>query len=61
MKKVKNSDGYATVRIPVELASEIDELVKSGVLGYKTRTELVKDAIRQKIEQLRYNNSRLLK
>jgi Arc/MetJ-type ribon-helix-helix transcriptional regulator len=56
MKKAKNSDGYATVRIPVELANEIDELVKSGVLGYKTRSELVKDAVRQKIELLRYNN-----
>ena len=61
MKKAKNSDGYATVRIPIELAHEIDEIVKSGVLGYKTRSELVKDAVRQKIELLRYNNSRLPK
>jgi len=57
MAKKKNADGYATVRIPVELANEIDEIVKSGVLGYKTRSELVKDAVRQKIELLlRYNN-----
>jgi metal-responsive CopG/Arc/MetJ family transcriptional regulator len=54
--KKKNADGYATVRIPVELSNEIDEIVKSGVLGYKTRSELVKDAVRQKIELLRYNN-----
>jgi metal-responsive CopG/Arc/MetJ family transcriptional regulator len=59
MKKAKNSDGYATVRIPIELATEIDEIVKSGVLGYRTRTELVKDAVRQKIELLRYNNIKL--
>jgi len=56
MTKAKNSDGYATVRIPIELAQEIDKFVKAGVLGYKTRTELVKDAIRQKIELLRYNS-----
>jgi metal-responsive CopG/Arc/MetJ family transcriptional regulator len=56
MAKKKNVDGYATVRIPVELANEIDKIVKSGVLGYKTRSELVKDAVRQKIELLRYNN-----
>ena len=56
MAKKKNADGYATVRIPVELANEIDEIVKLGVLGYKTRSELVKDAVRQKIELLRYNN-----
>jgi metal-responsive CopG/Arc/MetJ family transcriptional regulator len=56
MAKKKNADGYATVRIPVELAHEIDEIVKSGLLGYKTRSELVKDAVRQKIELLRHNN-----
>ena len=56
--KQKNADGYATVRIPVELAHEIDEILKSGVLGYKTRSELVKDAVRQKIELLRYNNAK---
>jgi len=56
MAKKKNIDGYATVRIPVELAHEIDEIVKLGVLGYKTRSELVKDAVRQKIELLRYSN-----
>jgi metal-responsive CopG/Arc/MetJ family transcriptional regulator len=59
MKKAKNADGYATVRIPVELAHEIDELIKSGVMGYKTRSELVKEVVRQKIELLRYNNPRL--
>jgi len=59
MTREKNVDGYATVRIPVELADEIDEIVKSGLLGYKTRSELVKDAVRQKIELLRYNNPRL--
>jgi metal-responsive CopG/Arc/MetJ family transcriptional regulator len=61
MKKQENADGYATVRIPVELAHEIDEILKLGMLGYKTRSELVKDAVRQKIELLRYNNSRATK
>ena len=56
MKKAKNSDGYVTVRIPIELANEIDEIVKSGVLGYRSRTEFVKDAVRQKIEPLQYDS-----
>ena len=56
MAKKRNADGYATVRIPVELANEIDGIVKSGILGYKTRSQLVKDAVRQKIELLRYNS-----
>jgi Arc/MetJ-type ribon-helix-helix transcriptional regulator len=61
MTKTINADGYATVRIPIELANEIDELVKAGVLGYRSRTELVKEAVRQKIDQLHYRNSRLHK
>jgi metal-responsive CopG/Arc/MetJ family transcriptional regulator len=56
MNKAKNSDGYVTVRIPVELANEIDEIVKSGVLGYRSRSELVKDAVRQKVELLRHDS-----
>jgi len=61
MTKTINADGYATVRIPIELANEIDELVKAGVLGYRSRTELVKEAVRQKIDQLQNRNSRLPK
>ena len=57
MKKAKNSDGYATVRIPKELAEEIDEIINSGTQGYRTRAELVNDAVRLRIELLRFNNS----
>lgn len=56
MKGDYNSDGYATVRIPKALADEIDEIVRSGILGYRTRAELVKDAIRLRIALLPYNN-----
>ena len=54
--KEDNSDGYATVRIPKALADEIDEIVHSGILGYKTRAELVKDAIRLRLALLPNNN-----
>ncbi len=39
---------YATVKIPFELASQLDELVKS--LGYRSRAEIVNDAIRRFME-----------
>ena len=57
MKKAKNSDGYVTVRIPKELAKEIDEIISSSTLGYRSRAELVNDAVRLRIELLRFNNS----
>jgi len=37
-------DDYATVRIPRELASEVDNLI--GKMGFRTKAEVVKEAIR---------------
>ena len=50
-------DEYVTVRIPKQLADEIDEIIRSETLGYRTRAEMVKEAIRLRIEQLRFSNS----
>jgi len=38
--------GYTSVSIPNTLLVEIDELVKSRDLGYATRSEFVKEALR---------------
>lgn len=54
---MKSRDDYVTVRIPRQLADEIDEVIRSGKLGYRTRAEMVKEAIRLRIELLRLNNS----
>lgn len=35
---------YTTVRIPKELADEVDKLV--GTMGFRTRAEVVKEALR---------------
>ena len=53
--KSDEEEDYVTVRIPRQLAHEIDEIIQSGTLGYKTRAEVVKEAIRQKIETLRFH------
>jgi metal-responsive CopG/Arc/MetJ family transcriptional regulator len=50
-------DEYVTVRIPKQLSDEIDEIIRSEPLGYRTRAEMVKEAIRLRIEQLRFSNS----
>jgi len=54
---MKSEDDYVTVRIPRQLADEMDEIIRSGTLGYRTRAEMVKEAIRLRIESIRLNNS----
>lgn len=48
----KTRDPYVTVRIPKELGDLIDEVIKSRMYGYRTRAELVKEAIRLRILDL---------
>jgi metal-responsive CopG/Arc/MetJ family transcriptional regulator len=58
MKKNKaNNEDYVTLKIPKALANEIDQIIESGTLGYRSRAEMVNDFIRHGIEQLRLNNS----
>jgi metal-responsive CopG/Arc/MetJ family transcriptional regulator len=41
---ISMSTGYSVIKIPDELAEEIDKIV--GKHGYRSRTEFVKDAVR---------------
>jgi hypothetical protein len=47
-----NSDEYTTVRLPREIMDEIDQIIKRGVRGYKSRAEFIKEAIRKRFEEL---------
>jgi len=47
---------YATVKIPVELAGILDEI--SSKFGYRSRAEIVNDAIRRFIDEKRRPDSR---
>jgi metal-responsive CopG/Arc/MetJ family transcriptional regulator len=51
-----NNADYVTLRIPKALADEIDQIIESRTLGYRSRAEMVNDAIRRRIEQLHSNN-----
>jgi len=53
---MKTEEDHVTVRIPRQLADEIDEIIRSGKLGYRSRAEIVNEAIRLRIELLRLNN-----
>ena len=52
MKKQPNDD-YTTVRLPKELMEEIDQIIKRGIRGYKSRSEFIKEAIRKRFEELK--------
>jgi metal-responsive CopG/Arc/MetJ family transcriptional regulator len=57
MKKNTINDDYVTLKIPKALADEIDLIIESGTLGYRSRAEMVNDAIRRRLEQIQSNNS----
>jgi len=42
---------YATVRLPKELVDQIDSFLKKQSLGYTSRAEIVKDALRSFLEK----------
>jgi metal-responsive CopG/Arc/MetJ family transcriptional regulator len=46
--------GYSTVRIPKELVDQIDAFLKKQSLGYTSRAEVVKDAVRSFLEKKGY-------
>jgi metal-responsive CopG/Arc/MetJ family transcriptional regulator len=58
MKNTTSNAEYVTFHIPKALADEIDGILQSGVLGYRSRAELVADAVRRRIEELSSNDSR---
>ena len=47
---------YANVALPIDLIAQIDKIIKKEGLGYKSRGEIVKEAVRNLIKSIR--NSR---
>jgi hypothetical protein len=44
---------YVNVKIPVELADEVDKVIEKKLLGYRSRGEFVAESIREKLIQLK--------
>jgi metal-responsive CopG/Arc/MetJ family transcriptional regulator len=44
---------YVNVKIPIELADEVDKIVDKKLLGYRSRAEFVAEAIRDKLIQVK--------
>jgi metal-responsive CopG/Arc/MetJ family transcriptional regulator len=44
--------GYSQVNIPDDLLREIDRVVEAGILGYRSRAELIVEAVREKLSAI---------
>ena len=44
---------FTTIAIPDELIKEVDEIAKLKKLGYRSRPEFIKDAIRKLLRELK--------
>ena len=51
MKKTKQPE-YVNIPLPIGLANEIDDIIKEGEFGYKTKSEFVKEAVRERLIEL---------
>jgi metal-responsive CopG/Arc/MetJ family transcriptional regulator len=47
---------YANVALPIDLIVQIDKIIKKGGLGYKSRGEIVKEAVRNLIKSIKNNH-----
>ncbi len=44
---------YTNVGLPEDLINAIDSIIKSGKLGYKSRGEFVKEAVRRSLMRIK--------
>lgn len=44
---------YATFKVSQDLADDIGEIIKKGLLGYRSKNEFVNDAVRRRIEEIK--------
>ncbi len=48
---------YITIKLPKNLAEQIDEVLEQQNLGYASRAELVKDAVRNFLATTKQNKN----
>ena len=52
MKVTENKRKWKTIQLPEELLQRVDDMVAAPELGYTSRAELVKEAVRLRVEEL---------
>lgn len=44
--------GWKTIQLPEELLNRVDDIVRRPELGYTSRSEFIKEAVRLRVEQV---------
>ena len=52
MKVVENKRRWKTIQLPEELLQRVDEVVAAPELGYTSRAEFIKEAVRLRVEAM---------
>lgn len=52
-KRIHLPKRYVNVKLPVELADEVDKILVKKLLGYRSRAEFVAEAVRDKLIQVK--------
>ena len=53
-----NPKRYVNVKVPEELADEVDKVLADRKMGYRTRAEFIVEATRQRLMDLRKDSGR---
>ncbi len=53
MQRIPLPKSYVNVKLPVELADEVDKIIEKKLLGYRSRGEFVAEAVRDKLIQVK--------
>jgi len=53
LKRIIVPKQYVNVKIPIELADEIDKVLEKKLLGYRSRAEFVAESVRDKLIQIK--------
>jgi metal-responsive CopG/Arc/MetJ family transcriptional regulator len=49
---------YTNIALPDDLVEQIDKIIKKQGLGYKSRGEFVKEAVRNSLREIKNYNSK---
>jgi len=52
---------YTTIKLPTDLAEQIDMVIETLRLGYRSRTDFVLEAVRRRLEEIQRMQTASLK
>jgi metal-responsive CopG/Arc/MetJ family transcriptional regulator len=52
---------FVSISLPKDLVEKIDLIIKAGTLGYDSRPEFIKEAIRKRLSELGYETGQIIR